>query len=42
MQPAETLEDYLELVTAIEATAAELKMPVLLEGYKPPSDQSGE
>ena len=38
MPPAETLEDYLELVTAIEATAAELKMPVLLEGYKPPSD----
>lgn len=38
MPPAETLEDYLELVVAIEATAAELKMPVLLEGYKPPSD----
>ena len=38
MPPAETLEDYLELVTAVEATAAELKMPVLLEGYKPPSD----
>ncbi len=38
MPPAETLEDYLELVAAIEATAAELKMPVLLEGYKPPSD----
>ena len=38
MPPAETIEDYLELVTAIEATAADLCLPVLLEGYKPPSD----
>lgn len=38
MPPLAQLEDYLELVTAVEATAAELQMPVLLEGYEPPSD----
>ncbi|OWK36780.1 DUF2126 domain-containing protein [Fimbriiglobus ruber] len=38
MPPLRFIEDYLELVAAIEATAAALKMPVLLEGYKPPSD----
>jgi uncharacterized protein (DUF2126 family) len=38
MPPVETIEDYLELVTAIEATAADLSLPVLLEGYQPPSD----
>ncbi|MBP6733739.1 MAG: transglutaminase family protein [Chromatiaceae bacterium] len=38
MPPLEHLEDYLELVTAIEATAAELDMKVVLEGYPPPRD----
>ncbi|MFG0722265.1 DUF2126 domain-containing protein [Pseudomonas sp. GLN_6] len=38
MPPLVRLEDYLELVAAIEATAAELKCPVLLEGYEPPMD----
>jgi uncharacterized protein (DUF2126 family) len=33
---AGALEDYLELVTAIEATAAEFALPVVLEGYEPP------
>ncbi len=38
MPPAGTLEDYLELVAAIEATAAELKLAVILDGYEPPRD----
>jgi uncharacterized protein (DUF2126 family)/transglutaminase-like putative cysteine protease len=36
--PVGLLEDYLALIAAIEATAARLEMPVLLEGYGPPSD----
>ncbi len=38
MPPTETLDDYLELVTAVEATAAALATPVIVEGYEPPSD----
>ena len=38
MPPVARLEDYLELLTAVEATAAELQLPVVIEGYKPPSD----
>jgi uncharacterized protein (DUF2126 family)/transglutaminase-like putative cysteine protease len=38
MPPAERLESYLELVAAIEATAADLSQPVVLEGYDPPRD----
>ena len=38
MPPMSVLEDYLELVTAIEDTAAEMKLPVILEGYEPPRD----
>lgn len=38
MPPLAHLEDYLQLVAAIEAVAAELNCPVLMEGYEPPLD----
>src|ERR1019366_2936516 len=38
MPPASRLEDYLELVSAVEATASELSQPVVVEGYEPPRD----
>ncbi|MBL8305658.1 MAG: transglutaminase family protein, partial [Rubrivivax sp.] len=38
MPPLRFLEDYLELLAAIEATAAELKVKIVLEGYPPPRD----
>jgi len=38
MPPLERAEDYLELVAAIERTAAQLELPVVLEGYTPPPD----
>jgi uncharacterized protein (DUF2126 family)/transglutaminase-like putative cysteine protease len=38
MPPTDELEDYLALVAAVEATAAELHTPVVLEGYEPPKD----
>ena len=38
MPPVERLEDYLELLAAVEATAAELGLPIHVEGYPPPHD----
>jgi uncharacterized protein (DUF2126 family) len=38
MPPVERLEDYLELLAAVQATAAELKTPIQVEGYPPPFD----
>jgi len=36
--PLDTTEDYIDLLAAVEATAAYLKLPVVIEGYPPPSD----
>jgi uncharacterized protein (DUF2126 family)/transglutaminase-like putative cysteine protease len=36
--PVAMAEDWIDLVAAVEATAAELKQPVVIEGYTPPFD----
>jgi uncharacterized protein (DUF2126 family) len=38
MPPLATTEDYLNLIAAVEQTAAELKLPVIIEGEPPPQD----
>jgi uncharacterized protein (DUF2126 family) len=38
MPPLNTLEQYLDLVAAVEATARQLATPVVVEGYPPPAD----
>jgi len=38
MPPLSTLEQYLNLIAAVEKTAEKLKIPVVIEGYEPPRD----
>ncbi|MEJ5991729.1 transglutaminase family protein [Ramlibacter sp. PS3R-8] len=38
MPPLAHLEEYLELLAGVEATAAELGLKIVLEGYPPPRD----
>ncbi|MFH3480657.1 transglutaminase family protein [Xanthobacter variabilis] len=38
LPPVDTLEDYVDLIAAVEQAAIELNMPVHLEGYPPPFD----
>ncbi|MDO8904884.1 DUF2126 domain-containing protein [Hydrogenophaga sp.] len=38
MPPMAHLEDYLDLLSAVEATAEKLGMAIVLEGYPPPRD----
>jgi uncharacterized protein (DUF2126 family)/transglutaminase-like putative cysteine protease len=38
MPPLARLEDYLDLVAAVEATAQQLGMRIVMEGYPPPRD----
>ncbi len=40
MPPIESLDDYLALVAAVESSARELRLPVLPEGYEPPTDDA--
>ena len=42
MPPTQRLEDYLDLVSAIEQTCRTLELPVILEGYLPPPDDRVE
>ena len=38
MPPVRILEDYLDCIAAVEATAQKLGLPVVIEGYVPPHD----
>ncbi len=38
MPPTDQLEQYLQIIAAVEDSAVDLNLPVLVEGYKPPQD----
>jgi uncharacterized protein (DUF2126 family)/transglutaminase-like putative cysteine protease len=38
LPPMTDLEHYLDMVASLEVTAANLEMPIVLEGYEPPRD----
>ncbi|MGN6649257.1 DUF2126 domain-containing protein [Trinickia sp.] len=38
MPPLAVLDDYLDLLAAVEATATELQVKIVIEGYPPPRD----
>ncbi|WP_339705429.1 transglutaminase family protein [uncultured Kriegella sp.] len=38
LPPLDSAEDFLDLVASIEATAKELEVPIIMEGYEPPRD----
>ncbi|MAT94518.1 MAG: IMP dehydrogenase [Halioglobus sp.] len=38
LPPVTRLEHYIDLVAAVEAVAAQLSLPVVVEGYEPPRD----
>ena len=38
MPPVERIDDYLDLVAAVEETARQLEVAIILEGYHPPYD----
>ncbi len=38
MPPTDRLEEYLELIAAVQSAAESLSQPVVIEGYEPPKD----
>ena len=38
LPPTNALEHYLDIIASVEATASELQLPVIIEGYQPPHD----
>lgn len=38
LPPLDSADEFLDLVASIEATAKELEVPVIIEGYEPPRD----
>jgi len=42
LPPLDSIDAFLDLIASIEATAKELKVPIILEGYNPPHDNRVE